>query len=98
MDDDIGHVAMDEQLARHQPDDFVGRDPAIRAPDPEVSGRLLVGEGREEARPPLFGRRGPGAILDEEVLKGWHARQCSRPAPTQRDSATDPRVSADTIS
>ena len=42
--DDVGDVAVDEHLAGREADDLVGRHAAVRAADPEVLGRLLVGE------------------------------------------------------
>ena len=40
--DDVGDVAVHEQLARHQADDLVGRHPAVGAADPQVLRRLLL--------------------------------------------------------
>ena len=40
--DDVRDVAVDEQLARSQPDDLVRRDAAVGAADPEVLGRLML--------------------------------------------------------
>ena len=41
VDNDVGDVAVDEELARQQTDDFVCEDPAVRAADPQASRRLL---------------------------------------------------------
>ncbi len=46
----VGHVAVDEQLARHQADDVVGRNAAVGAADPEKLRRLLFGQLVEEFR------------------------------------------------
>ena len=46
--DDVGDVAVHEDLARREPDDLVRRHPAVRAADPEVLGRLPLGEIGEE--------------------------------------------------
>ena len=40
--DDVGDVAVDEQLARQQADDLVGRHAAVGAADPQVARRLLA--------------------------------------------------------
>ena len=52
MDDDVGDVAMHEQLARQETDDLVRRHAAVGAADPEILRRLLLGEAREEIRRP----------------------------------------------
>ena len=65
MHDEVGDVAMNENLAGIEPEDLVGRYAAVRAADPQVSRRLLARETREEfriQRPPL-GR--PGAVVSE---------------------------------
>jgi hypothetical protein len=49
--DDVGDVAVHEELAREEIDDLVGRDPAVRASDPEVLRMLLLYEALEEVRP-----------------------------------------------
>jgi hypothetical protein len=46
--DDVRDVAMDEHLARCEPDDLIRRDAAVGAADPEVLRRLPIGEPREE--------------------------------------------------
>ena len=46
VDDDVGDVAVDEQLAGQQADDLVGRHAAVRAADPQVLRRLLRRERR----------------------------------------------------
>lgn len=43
MDDEIGNIAMDEQLSRHQADDLIGGHPTVGTADPQISGRLLTG-------------------------------------------------------
>ena len=67
--DDVGDVAMDEQLAGHQVDDFVRRHPAVRAADPEVLGRLLAQQLLEEARILIRHPLRPAAIVLEQVLQ-----------------------------
>src|SRR5262249_10348379 len=65
----IGNVAMNEQFARIEPDDFVGWDTAVRAPDPKIFRRLLAGETLEETR---IRRRlcgGPGSIVCLQMIE-----------------------------
>jgi hypothetical protein len=50
VDDDVGDVAVDEQLARLEVDELVGRDAAVGAADPQVLRRLLLQKAGEEAR------------------------------------------------
>ncbi len=50
MGDDVGDIAVDKHLARRQPENLVGRHARIGAADPQVLGRLLVGQAHEEAR------------------------------------------------
>jgi hypothetical protein len=71
--DDVRHVAMDEQLARVEVDDLVGRHAAVRAADPQVARRLLREETPEEVR--LAGDHvgGPFAVAVEEVADGRHS-------------------------
>jgi hypothetical protein len=40
--DDVRHVAVHEQVAGHQPDDFVRGHAAVGAADPEIRRRLLL--------------------------------------------------------
>ena len=42
VDNDVGDVAVNEELARQEPDDLVGRHAAVGAADPEVLGDLLA--------------------------------------------------------
>ena len=72
MDDDIGDIAMDEDFARRQVDDLVGRDATVGTADPEVVRRLLPREALEEAGIPGGDALGPGAILVEEVFQFAH--------------------------
>ena len=44
----VGDVAVDEQLARIEVDDLVGRHPAVGAADPQVFRRLLALQPLEE--------------------------------------------------
>ena len=68
VDDDVGHVAVDEQLAGQQVDDLVGGYAAVGAADPEVAGILLCGEFAEEVRVLRVDAFGPEAVLFDQVL------------------------------
>src|ERR1700754_3696748 len=46
--DDIGHVAMHEQLSWLEPDDLIRRHPAVGATDPQIARRLLTGKVAKE--------------------------------------------------
>ena len=59
MDDDVGDVAVHEQLARRQVDEFVRRHAAVGAADPEVARRLLLQQPGEEARLARLGLLAP---------------------------------------
>jgi hypothetical protein len=72
MNDQIGHVAMDEEFAGQQPDDFVGRHPAIGASDPEIFRVLLKGERLEESRIPPNHPPGPKPVVGEQRLNCFH--------------------------
>src|SRR5437867_3096460 len=50
MHDEVGDIAVDEQLPRQQPDDFIGGNSAVRASNPKITGRLLLRELKEEIR------------------------------------------------
>jgi hypothetical protein len=63
----VGDVAVHEHVARQQPDELVGRHPAVGAADPQVLRRLLVEQAREEARAAAFHALGPADVLVEEA-------------------------------
>ena len=79
VDDDVRHVAVDEQLARREADDLVGRDAAVGAADPQVLRRLLLREALKEIRVAARHLRRPGAVVVEEML--------------QKRASSDPKVS-----
>ena len=74
MADDIGDVAVHEHFTRWQTDDLVGGDPAVRAANPEILWRLLLGQTGEERGVVLRHRRCPGAVVVEEMVEAAHAR------------------------
>ena len=63
---------MDEDLARREPDDLIGRDSAVCAADPEIGRALLLGESIEEERVFFSHFFGPAAIVVEQVLEFFH--------------------------
>ncbi len=68
--DEIGDIAVDEDLAGREADDLVRGDAAVGASDPEVSRALLVDEPRKEIR---IGReviRRPFPIVRVEAGEG----------------------------
>ena len=74
VDDDVGDVAMHEELARQQADNLVGGDAAIGAADPEVTGILLLGQGLEESGVLATNALRPFAVFPEQVFDGRHRR------------------------
>jgi hypothetical protein len=68
--DDVGDVAVDEQLARQQADDLVGRHARIRAADPQVLRRLQARQLEEVLGIDLLHATRPGAVEVEQVERG----------------------------
>ena len=71
--DDVGDVAVNEQLAWQQADDLVGRHAAVRAANPQVLGRLLLLKARKELRVLFNDGLGPGGVVAEESSENVHA-------------------------
>src|SRR6185436_14902862 len=69
VDDEVGDVAVDEQLARQEAHDFIRRNAAVGAADPEVSRGLLLRQRREEARVAGGDPGSPGAVVLEQMLE-----------------------------
>ncbi len=67
VNDEVGDITVDEQLARKQTDDLVRRHPAVGASDPEIHRRLLMREAHEEFRIALQLVLGPGAVIPEQM-------------------------------
>src|SRR5207344_62482 len=55
-------------------DDFVRRNAAVRAADPQIARRLQCGELGKEIRIAGADGRRPGAVAIEQVLDGCHGR------------------------
>jgi hypothetical protein len=65
----VGDIAMDEDLARQQADDLVGRHARIGAADPQVFRRLQVRELFEIAGIDFAHLVRPGAVEVEQVVQ-----------------------------
>src|SRR6185437_9217079 len=74
VNDDIGDVAVYEELARREVHDLVGRHAAVGASDPEVAGSLLPRKAGEEIGIASSNAFGPGAVIFEEVRKRAHGQ------------------------
>ena len=70
--DHVGYIAVDEYLARQQPDDLVRRHPAVGAANPEVLRSLLRGELAEEIGILLADLVRPRAVVVQEALESFH--------------------------
>src|SRR5882724_4923340 len=78
VDDNVGDVAVDENLAGQQADDLVRRHAAVAATDPEILRRLLARELGEKLWLTLAYCLGPGAVLVEEIGEFLHRFSRSR--------------------
>jgi hypothetical protein len=78
MYDDIPDVAVNEQLAWKQPDNFIRGHPAVGTTDPQVLGRLLSGELCEEAGMRAGDSRCPLPVVAEQMLEIVHGRSFSQ--------------------
>ena len=76
--DDVRDVAVHEHLARREADDLVRRHAAVGAADPEVLGRLLLGELGEEVAVAGDHLRRPGAVVLEELREIRHRVDATR--------------------
>lgn len=59
-------------MAGHDPDDFIGRDAAVGASDPQVFRGLLFGQLEKELGVLLLNAFGPFLIVFEKVVEGGH--------------------------
>jgi hypothetical protein len=73
MHNDIGDIAVHEEFTGQQPDDFVGGHPAVGAANPQIAGRLLPGKFEKEIRIFLPDLAGPGFVVIEKMVQGFHA-------------------------
>ena len=70
--DDVGDIAVDEELARCEAGDLVGRHPAVGAADPQIARLLLLGELGEVIRIARAQIGSPGVVSLEQVLERRH--------------------------
>jgi hypothetical protein len=74
MNDEIGDVPVNEQLAGQQTDNLISRHPAVRAADPQELRRLLPRKLLKKLRVLLPDAFGPGLVVDEKVAEGSHEK------------------------
>ncbi len=67
MNHDVGDVAVHKQFARIEADDFIGRDAAVGASDPQVLRCLLRDQAPEEVAALGGLVLGPAAVIGEEM-------------------------------
>src|SRR5207244_6247965 len=67
VDDDVAHVAMDEQLTRREADNLIGGHTAVGASYPQIFRRLLVREPGKELSILSLHLRRPSAVLCEQL-------------------------------
>ncbi len=72
LGDDVGDVAVDEDLTGREAGDLVGGHPAVRATDPEVFGVLLFGELAEKRGIAGADFFRPVAVVFQEVAESFH--------------------------
>ncbi len=72
MYDDVGDVAVHEELAGQQPHDLVGGHAAVGAADPEVVGGLLPDQRLEEGGIACLDLIGPATVALEERAQASH--------------------------
>jgi hypothetical protein len=68
----IAYVSMDEQLSRKQPYNLIRGHAAVGAANPEILGRLLLGELREKIRILVTDAGGPGFVGVEKMAECGH--------------------------
>ena len=68
----IGDIAVNENLAGHQPDNFIGRHATVGAADPQILRRLLLGETLEESRILALDLLRPCTVIGKQLRQGFH--------------------------
>jgi hypothetical protein len=87
MDNDVRHVAVDEELAGQQADNLVGRDATVGTADPEICRQLLLEQSMEELRIGSNAFRRPAAVVVEQVDEV--ARYRGQDSSTYQSSCSD---------
>ena len=72
VNNDVGDVTVDEDLAWQQADDFVGRHATVGAADPEVLRILLAREFLKKLRIAVFDCAGPSPVLGKKMIEISH--------------------------
>jgi hypothetical protein len=86
----VGDIAMDEDFARCQADDLVGRHPAVGAAYPQILGGLLFDEAAEVFRILGAPLAGPTAVALEELIDFLlHGFPCPTGFDTSRAAGAD---------
>ena len=65
----VGHIAVNKHLARVQPRDLIGRYAAVGTTNPQILGRLLLGQLLKKAGALLLHARGPDPVVVNQVLQ-----------------------------
>src|SRR4030095_5381815 len=89
MDDDVGDVAVNEELARREADNLVCRNTAVGAADPEIARRLLRHKRLEEMRIARRDLLCPAAVVLKEVREhrtALYRRPWERPIPRNAEA------------
>src|SRR5690606_27182597 len=68
LDDDIGHIAVDKKFAGQEIHNLVGGDAAVRTTDPQILGRLLLGEGFKEAWLFFLNFFRPAGVVNKQMV------------------------------
>jgi len=69
---DVGHIAVDEQFARRQTDDFVRRNAAVGTTDPQVIRCLNVAKATEKPRIASGLPVRPLTVVGEQIVETRH--------------------------
>ena len=64
----IGDIPVNKQFTRQQPDNIIGRDTAVRAPDPQIIGSLLFGKCLEKTGIDGLDFSGPDRVVFKQVV------------------------------
>lgn len=67
MHDQVGHVAMHEQLSRRKVDNLIRGHSTIGTTDPQIGGRLLLGKVEKKLRILRPDARGPSLIVFQKL-------------------------------
>lgn len=80
----VGDIPLNKQFAGRETDNLVRRDPAVRATNPEIFRRLLLGKLKEKFRLYLPNSLGPGPVVFEEMIERFHGEERRKLAMKRR--------------